>query len=74
MLKEAVRKWANKIGSNEAKARLVRRGINGNTVDKLVAGTYESEPKGANATAIREEMAKDGLTVAIVVTDENEAS
>lgn len=62
MLKEAVVKWAHQIGQNEAKARLVRRGINGNTVDKLVAGTYESEPRGANATVIREELAKDGFS------------
>lgn len=59
MLKDEIVKWAHRIGSNEAKSRLVRRGINGNTVDKLVAGTYESEPRGANAAVIREEMAKD---------------
>lgn len=63
-IREMVPKWAGKIGENNAKAKLVKRGIAGNSADKLVAGTYPNEPRGAYAAAIIEEMAKDGFSLA----------
>ena len=61
MIRDLIVQWAKKIGANEAKARIVRRGISGSAADKLIAGTYGFEPRGGNATVIIEEMAKDGF-------------
>lgn len=63
MLKKALNEWIKKIGPNEVKARLVKRGIGASTVEKLVAGTYEHEPKGTTAAALSEEMVKDGISI-----------
>jgi hypothetical protein len=63
-LTKAVALWAEKIGHDQAKKRLVLRDVNVTTADKLCEGRYQSEPRRKLAKILREEMAKDGFTLA----------
>jgi hypothetical protein len=59
-LKAKVVKWAKQIGRDEALFRLVStRACKPSTAEKLIAGTYESNPKQALERMLLEEMAKD---------------
>lgn len=64
VLKKVMKEWVEKIGPYEAMARLCKRGLGPTMVERLVAGTYDHEPRGANALALHEELAKDGLSLA----------
>jgi len=62
-----VRKWALKIGTHEARKRLVLRDISPTTAEKMVTGTYPSTPTPLTARILLEETAKDGFTLADVI-------
>ena len=63
MFKEQFMKWVQYVGEFEARARLARRGLGMSTIDQMVGGTYQHEPRGTNRIAITEEMSKDGFTL-----------
>lgn len=53
-----VQEWSQKIGQNEAYIRLLRAGLSQSLVDKLIYGTYPSEPGRLVLKAIDEAMKK----------------
>lgn len=57
-------KWAKKIGSKRAIARLLARDVSVAAAEKLCAGRYPSEPRDKLAEILAEEMSKDGFTLA----------
>jgi len=64
MFKRTFEKWVLKIGANEAKARLMKRGLGASTIERMVGGTYAHEPRGLTLAVIAEELMKDGFSLA----------
>lgn len=57
-----MRAWAKQIGTDQAMARLIARGMNPRTAQMLCLGEYGSKPK-AYRNMLLEEMSKDGFAV-----------
>jgi hypothetical protein len=55
--------WADKIGGQNAKIRLINRKIGLSTADKMVRRCYHSTPGDRVADILLEEMAKDGISL-----------
>lgn len=53
-LKKRIKAWAREVGTDRAKLELVSRRIGLSTVQKLIAGKYESTPKGRVAEALED--------------------
>lgn len=63
--KNEVVKWAKHVGRREAVKRLItagERGMSPSMAERLVKGTYQSEPHADTMDDIRIEMAKDGFS------------
>ncbi len=50
--------WIAKIGKSEAERQLILAGMSGSTAQKLIAGSYASQPKRLLLKAIEEALKK----------------
>ena len=60
---QSVKAWVEQIGPKEAMKRLVNAEVGFVTADLLVNGRYFKHPRSLLFKALKEEMAKDGLTL-----------
>lgn len=51
-LKSRIEVWAQKVGPKQVQVALVTAGVGVSTAEKLVAGRYDSTPKGDTAFKI----------------------
>jgi hypothetical protein len=58
-LKKQIKKWAKRVGEQRAKVELVTAGLGLSTVEKLLKGTYVSEPKERVAEILHAALSRD---------------